>query len=52
MTYRHQLRCNSIILSCFQDCNHKTLKQWKNDFGDETVEGWLVRVEKQLDFSY
>lgn len=25
--------------------NQKTLKQWKTEHGDETVEGWLVRVE-------
>ena len=25
--------------------NHKTLKAWKDEFGAETVEEWLVRVE-------
>lgn len=25
--------------------NHKTLKEWKDEFGKEEVEGWLVRVE-------
>ncbi|MBS9405714.1 DNA binding protein [Halomonas sp. TRM85114] len=25
--------------------NQKTLKQWKDEFGDETVESWLVRTE-------
>lgn len=25
--------------------NHKTLKAWKEEHGDETVESWLVRVE-------
>lgn len=25
--------------------NQKTLKAWKDEFGDETVEGWLVRTE-------
>jgi TolA-binding protein len=25
--------------------NQKTLKAWKDEFGDETVESWLVRVE-------
>lgn len=26
--------------------NHKTLKAWKEEHGDETVESWLVRVEE------
>ncbi|MCE9662978.1 DNA binding protein [Halomonas sp. M5N1S17] len=25
--------------------NQKTLKAWKDEFGDETVESWLVRTE-------
>jgi len=25
--------------------NQKTLKAWKEEFGDETVESWLIRVE-------
>lgn len=25
--------------------NHKTLKAWKDEFGSDTVEDWLVRVE-------
>ncbi|MDI5922482.1 DNA binding protein [Halomonas sp. LR5S13] len=25
--------------------NQKTLKAWKEEFGDETVESWLVRTE-------
>ena len=25
--------------------NHKTLKAWKEEHGDETVESWLVRTE-------
>ncbi|MFQ3787575.1 histone-like nucleoid-structuring protein, MvaT/MvaU family [Halomonas sp. A29] len=25
--------------------NQKTLKAWKDEFGSDTVEGWLVRVE-------
>jgi len=25
--------------------NQKTLKQWKDEYGAETVEGWLVRTE-------
>ncbi|OLO12642.1 H-NS histone [Chromohalobacter japonicus] len=25
--------------------NQKTLKAWKNEYGAETVEGWLVRTE-------
>lgn len=25
--------------------NHKTLKAWKEEFGGDTVESWLVRVE-------
>jgi DNA-binding protein H-NS len=25
--------------------NHKTLKAWKDEFGADTVESWLVRVE-------
>lgn len=25
--------------------NQKTLKQWKEEHGDETVESWLVRTE-------
>lgn len=26
--------------------NHKTLKAWKEEFGGDTVESWLVRVEE------
>nr|WP_298248658.1 histone-like nucleoid-structuring protein, MvaT/MvaU family [uncultured Halomonas sp.] len=26
--------------------NQKTLKAWKDEFGSETVESWLVRVEE------
>jgi len=26
--------------------NQKTLKQWKDEHGAETVEGWLVRTEE------
>lgn len=26
--------------------NHKTLKAWKEEHGDEAVESWLVRVEE------
>ncbi|QJQ96528.1 MULTISPECIES: histone-like nucleoid-structuring protein, MvaT/MvaU family [Halomonadaceae] len=26
--------------------NHKTLKAWKDEFGNETVESWLVRIEE------
>ena len=25
--------------------NQKTLKAWKDEYGAETVEGWLVRIE-------
>ncbi|MHB0775260.1 histone-like nucleoid-structuring protein, MvaT/MvaU family [Halomonas sp. WWR20] len=25
--------------------NHKTLKAWKDEFGNDTVEEWLVRTE-------
>ncbi|MEC9483072.1 MAG: histone-like nucleoid-structuring protein, MvaT/MvaU family [Halomonas sp.] len=25
--------------------NHKTLKTWKEEYGNETVESWLVRTE-------
>ncbi|MGQ4880009.1 histone-like nucleoid-structuring protein, MvaT/MvaU family [Billgrantia sp. LNSP4103-1] len=25
--------------------NQKTLKAWKDEYGSDTVEGWLVRVE-------
>lgn len=25
--------------------NHKTLKAWKDEFGADTVEGWLEKVE-------
>lgn len=25
--------------------NHKTLKSWKDEYGSETVESWLVRTE-------
>ena len=26
--------------------NQKTLKQWKEEYGAETVEGWLVKTEE------
>lgn len=25
--------------------NHKELRSWKSEYGDETVESWLVRME-------